>query len=160
MAREIAEGKIAREDLVAGRAPAYLALHSAAIFSLKVNISESDPTPGFPATLLLDVKHFTILNHQLERVINGFTLTAIANHVLVGNDPRPSQEKRMVLTQLARLFAANNPALVNEFETIVAKLRQQLDMANLLPDEGVRDSFFKTLQDGFSNKSHAVRQLM
>ena len=162
MKRETDSGSIALEDLVAGRALAFAALHLAAAFSLVVNFSPSNPTQGIPATLLFDVKRFTMLYYQLDRIVGGITLLVLADHLL--GDRRQQEEKHSVLTDIANHFATNTTTTTtsDNFRPIADMVCQKLDSVGLLDmmDAGAKAAFLGTLEAGFTDKNHRVRVVM
>jgi hypothetical protein len=142
-------GKIAREDLVAGKLQAFVSVHTAAMLSLVSNPA----VITVPETLAFDVNRLTSIQREYSRIVDGATVLVIANHAVIGRAKQPSHEQRMVMTELAKLIVDGSDAIVDEFCL-------KLDAASVLTDPLARGKLVSALTSGISNKNDGVRQLM
>lgn len=139
-------------DLVAGKADAFVSLHTACMLSL---VTDSAPVKleETPETLLFDVCRLSLIQLEYNRLVDSSLALTMANHAIIGSDKAPSNEKRQVISDLNKFLAAGNRFDATEFCT-------SLDSAGVLTDAAVRAKFLKTVALSTENKADPVRQLM
>lgn len=139
-------------DLVAGKASAFVNVHTSAMISL---IASSVPVTleTTPETLMFDVHRLSLIQQEFARLVNGATALVIANHAIIGSDKTPSAEKRQVISGLSDLLASGGFFNAAEFCS-------NLDSAGVLVDAEARNKFLKSVTQSTENVNDPVRQLM
>ena len=129
------------DDLVAGKADAFVSVHMTSMFYL---ISQLQPikTETMPETLLLDAHRLSQLQNQFNSIVDNATALTIAAHHIIGNDKKtPGGENVVVVFDATELCSS-------------------LDSEGVLVDKASRDKLLKALALSVGNKEDAVRQLM
>jgi hypothetical protein len=148
------------DDLVAGKADAFVSVHMTSMFYL---ISQLQPikTETMPETLLLDAHRLSQLQNQFNSIVDNATALTIAAHHIIGNDKKtPSAGKRNVMADLVSRMVATGGGenVVVVFDA--TELCSSLDSEGVLVDKASRDKLLKALALSVGNKEDAVRQLM
>ena len=149
VAMEISDNNVSLEDIFSGNASAFAAVHSAAMISLVADPVRICPETC-PETLLFDVGRISELQCEFNRIVDGAMVLTVASHMIISGNP--SAAKGKVLNNLAGYI------IDNCFDP--ANLCRELDSASVLVDPVARGQLLKALDQGITNKSDAVRQLM
>ena len=151
VARETSLENIALEDLVAGKAGAFVAVHSAAVLSL-VTDSVRIKAEIVPETLLMDTLRLVNIQRDYTNIVNGAVVLIMA-HRVVGDKPPMQEQKRSVLKDLEDMMAGGS-----DFDTIKADFRLALDTAGV--DQVASGKLLESIKACITNEGDAVRQLM
>ena len=139
-------------DLKAGKASAFINVHTNAMLSL-VTGSVAIVPDTTPETLLFDVPRLAIFQKEFNRIVDGATALIIANHAIIGSDKTPSEGKRHVISVLSDHLGSGGCFDATEF-------CGNLDCAGVLMDAAVRAKFLRSVTQSTENKDDPVRQLM
>ena len=139
-------------DLVAGKADAFVTLHTTAMVSL-VTDSVTIAIDTIPETLLFDLHRLSIAQLEFTRVVDNAVALVTANHSIIGSDKSPSEDKRRVISGLNELLVAGGSFDVTEFCS-------NLDSAGVLTDPAARGKFIKAVTLSTEDRNDPIRQLM
>lgn len=143
------------DNLVAGKADAFVSLHTTAIFSLVTDLESTITPETIPETLIFDAHRLLQIQHEYNCIVDRATVLTIATHHIIGSDKTPSAEKRKVIADLVHRMVVVTGEVFDPVE-----LCRDLDLAGLLTDEASRGKLLKALTLSAEKKDDAVRQLM
>ena len=140
-------------DVLAGKADAFVCVHSKAMLSLVVG-PEPLSADTLPETLCFDETRLANMRREFERVVTGSSALVYATQALVGA-AQPTPPQRKILADLTKLILDDDldmSALVSNFDNL-------LDDAKMLMDPPQRLSLHTTLARGLV-PNDPVRKLM
>lgn len=147
--RGMVSGTIVLSDLVAGKARAFLAVHTLAMFTA---IADPITHETVPETLLCDVIRLSVIQRKFNHIVDGATMLLSAAQAVNGSGDRAGG----VLADLAKMVVVEDP----DFESITTSFCEKLDAATLLTNPAARAKLLNTLSSSIGNKNDAVRGLV
>ena len=144
--REVAIGAVDNEDLLEGKARAFVHVHSAAVLHLVAD-SGTVKADVVSETLLFDVHRLSMLQREYQVLVTASTMLITAAHSLVKNDAP-------VVARIAELFA---PMQEIDLEPTIEAVAVVLKPSSLSPD--AQQSLLRALTQ-CSSPTDAVHQLL
>ena len=144
-------------DVVAGKADAFVRVHSVAMLSLVVD-SEPLNENTVPETLLFDTARLSLMRREFERAVNGSSALVYASQYILAGPTAPSIAQRQVIADLTKLIVAGDSCDL-DMPALIVSLDHLLDDATLLMDTPRRLRLHENLKNGLKPQD-PVRRLI